>query len=114
MYRQHIKNVPKNTLIIHRAIRKRDKYFSDKRQSERKNSMKNEISTVSTGNATDTVQELEKAYGSDFETKLQKSKSVKSGGTFTFCSTFSSCFFFLKEIRKDTILSVLMSVRSSK
>ena len=54
--------------------------------------MKNEISTVSTGNGTDTVQKLEKAYGngSDFEAKLQKSKSVKGGGAFIFYSTFSS------------------------
>ena len=85
--------VLKKPLIVHRAIRKRDKYFNDKRQSERKHSTEKEISTVSTRNATDTVKKLEKANGSVFEPKIQNSKSVKSGGSFTFCSTFCCCFF---------------------
>ena len=75
-------NVPQNPLIVHRAIRKRDKYF-DNTQPETKSSMKNEISTVATRNATDTVHKIEKAYASDFEPKLQKSKSAKSGGNFS-------------------------------
>ena len=59
--------------------------------------MKNEISTVVTRNAADNVQKLENAYGSNFELKLQKSKSAKSGGNFSnffsFDKTTSYWFF---------------------